>query len=446
MDSTIIGQLCLQVGLCALSALFAGAEVSVLSVGDARLQQLAETDRRAERLQRLTAHEPRLLATMQAVCLFLGFLISAIGAHTFAPRLAAALLRTGTSMPAAAAEWLCLVLVTLALSWGMLVFGALVPRRIALRHAERAALRLSGFVSCVDTLLFPIVWLLTAISGGILRIFGVDPNVEEGPVSEDEIRLMVDVGSEKGVIDESEKEMIQNVFEFDDLTVGEFSTHRTEVSLLWMDESDAEWEKTIHDSRHSRYPICDKSVDDVIGILNAKDYFRLKDRTRRSVLAHAVKQPYFVPESLSASVLFRQMQASRNHFAVVLDEYGGMEGIVTMSDLLEQLVGDLEDEASAPHEEQEIERIDSQTWKILGSAPLEDVAEALELRLEDEDCDTFGGYVFSSYGSVPDDGAQFELDAGGMHIRVLAVKNHKLVKAVVTRLAPKKEERQEENA
>jgi putative hemolysin len=225
--------------------------------------------------------------------------------------------------------------------------------------------------------------------------------------------------------------MIQNVFEFDDLTVDEFATHRTDISLLWLEESVEEWAKTIHETRHSLYPICDETVDHVIGILNAKDYFRLEPKTKENILENAVKPAYFVPETVCADVLFRQMKKTRNHFAVVLDEYGGMVGIVTMSDLLEQLVGDLETEDIELNQEQDIERIDSSTWKIRGSATLDKVAKELSISLPVEDYDTFSGFIFGSYGSIPEDGTTFELDSHTLHIQVLSIADHKIEKTIV---------------
>lgn len=444
MGDSVLGQLVLQVVLIALNAIFACAEIAVISMNDNKLAQLAaKGDKRAQRLARLTSQPARFLATIQVAITLSGFLASAFAADNFSDRIVDWLLEMGVGIPAHVLNTLAVMLITVILSYFTLVFGELVPKRLAMRKTEQLALGMSALVSFISRLFAPIVWLLTVSTNAVLRLLGIDPNAEDEEVSEEEIRMMVDVGSEKGVIDAAEKEMIQNVFEFDDLTVGEFCTHRTEVSLLWQEEDDEQWEKTIRESRHSRYPICGESVDQVVGILNVKDYFRLEDQSRENVLKNAVYPPYFVPEGLSANVLFRQMQLSRNHFAVVLDEYGGMEGIVTMNDLLEQLVGDLEDEAAAPVEEQDIERVDSQTWKIRGSALLEDVVEALELELDDEDYDTFGGYVFANYGSVPDDGTQFEIDVDGLHIRALEIKDHKLEKSLVCKLSPQSDSEEE---
>lgn len=243
--------------------------------------------------------------------------------------------------------------------------------------------------------------------------------------------MMVDAGSEKGAIDHQEKEFIQNVFEFDDLTAGEIATHRTEITLLWLEESMEDWKNTIYNSRHTLYPICDESADDIVGILNAKDYFRLEDKSRESIMKNAVKPAYFVPENVKADVLFRNMKHTRNNLAVVLDEYGGMSGIITMNDLLEQLVGEFNDDETIEDEILPIEPIDSKTWKIHGSASLDDVSKALGVSLTYEDCDTFNGLVFGALGTVPQDGSVVEVETPELMIKVTDIQDHQVETAIV---------------
>ncbi|MBS5933766.1 MAG: HlyC/CorC family transporter [Clostridiales bacterium] len=432
MNNTMIMQILLQIMLILLNAVFACAEIAIISMNDNKLASMAANgDKRAIRLARLTSQPARFLATIQVAITLSGFLGSAFAADNFSDTLVDWLVSIGVSLPAKTLDTISVILITLLLSYFTLVFGELVPKRIAMKRAESLALAMSALITFISHLFAPIVWFLTVSTNGILRLFGIDPNTEENNVSEEEIRMMVDVGSEKGVIDPEEKEMIQNVFEFDDLTVDEFATHRTDISLLWLEESVEEWSKTIHETRHSLYPICDETVDHVIGILNAKDYFRLEPKTKENILENAVKPAYFVPETVCADVLFRQMKKTRNHFAVVLDEYGGMVGIVTMSDLLEQLVGDLETEDIELNQEQDIERIDSSTWKIRGCATLDKVAKELSISLPVEDYDTFSGFIFGSYGSIPEDGTTFELDSHTLHIQVLSIADHKIEKTIV---------------
>ncbi|MEG2383198.1 MAG: hemolysin family protein [Oscillospiraceae bacterium] len=432
LDSPILWQLVLQLFLILLNAVFACAEIAIITMNDNKSAQMAtKGDKRAVRLVALTSQPARFLATIQVAITLSGFMGSAFAADNFSHILVEWLVGLGVTISPDTLNTIAVMLITIILSYFTLVFGELVPKRLAMKNAEKVALGMSGLITFISKLFFPIVWLLTVSTNGILRIFGIDPNSEDENVSEEEIRMMVDVGSEKGVIDLVEREFIQNVFEFDDLTVGEFATHRTDVSLLWTDESIENWEATINDTRHSRYPVCDETVDNIVGILNVKDFFMLKEKTRENVMESALTPAYFVPETICADVLFRQMKLSHNHFAVVLDEYGGMFGIVTMNDLLEQLVGDLDDCEDGVAEPAEIELIDSGTWKIRGTAPLDDVAEALNLELPVEDYDTFGGLVFGTYGSVPDDGSEFELDVCALHIKVIEIKSHRVEKAIV---------------
>ena len=204
-----------------------------------------------------------------------------------------------------------------------------------------------------------------------------------------------------------------------------------------------EWEQLIHESRHSYYPVCGENVDDIIGVLDAKDYFRLRTKDRDHVMKEAIKQPYFVPENIKAATLFQNMKKTGNYFAVVLDEYGGMDGIITVRNLIEQLVGDLNDETEIG-QPSEIELISTDTWKIMGSASLDDVAEELKIKLPVDEYETFGGYIFGELGAVPDDGSQFELETDDLWIKVMRVKEHRVENTVVKKLPPKEKGEQEE--
>ncbi len=434
-DGSLFWQLMLQLVLIFVNAVFACAEIAVISMNDAKLAKLsAAGNKRAMKLSALTSQPARFLATIQVGITFAGFLGSAFAADNFSDRLVNRLLKLGVGIPERTLDTISVIFITLILSYFTLVLGELVPKRIAMKNAEKLALAISGLVYFISKIFAPLVWFLTVSTNGVLRVFGIDPHAADDEITEEEIRMMVDEGSEKGAIDPEEKVMIQNVFEFDDKTAREIMTHRTEVSLLWLDESDEQWEKTITESRHTIYPVCNETTDDIIGILNAKYYFRLKDKSRESVLKNAVKPAYFVPETVKADVLFRNMKKSRQHFAVVLDEFGGMNGIITMSDLLEELVGDLEDDMTIPAEPVPIERVDSHTWKVLGSAPIGEVSEQLGVLLPEDEYDTFGGLVFGMLGYVPEDGSTPELEAFDLNIRVLEIKDHQIEKAVVYRM------------
>lgn len=431
-EGHILWQLLLQFTLIIINAVFACAEIAVISMNDTRMAKLAAAgDKSAMRLAKLTSQPARFLSTIQVGITFAGFLGSAFAADNFSERLVRWLIQSGVQISERTLDTIAVIVITLILSYFTLVLGELVPKRIAMRKAEKLALSISGFIYFISRVFAPLVWFLTVSTNILLRLFGIDPHAADEAVTEEEIRMMVDEGSEKGTIDMEEKVMIQNVFEFDDKTAREVMTHRTEVSLLWLDESVEQWEETIIESRHNIYPICDETTDDIIGVLSSKEYFRIKDKTRENILKTAVKPAYFVPESVRADILFRNMKKSRQHFSIVLDEFGGMNGIVTMNDLLEELVGDLEDDETVPEDPVPIERVDSQTWKIRGIAPLGDVVEQLGVVLPEDDYDTFGGFVFGRLGYIPDDGSTPELEEFGLHIKVTEIKEHQLEKAVV---------------
>ena len=446
MENSILLMILLQVFLILLNAVFASAEIAVISINDAKLARMvAEGDKRAVRLARLTSQPARFLATIQVAITLSGFLGSAFAAENFSDGLVNWLVGLGVGIPAATLDAIAVVIITLILSYFTLIFGELVPKRVAMRKAESLALGTSGLISAIAKLFAPIVWFLTASTNAVLRLLGIDPNAEEETVSEEEIRMMVDVGTQKGTIDHEEKQFIQNVFEFDDLTAGEIATHRTDLTILWQEESMEEWASTIHNSRHTRYPVCGESADDVVGILNAKDYFRLTDRSRETVMEQAVETPYFVPDSVKADVLFRNMKGSCHPLAVVLDEYGGMTGIVTINDLVEQLVGDLGEEDVCRSDFPLIEAVDSGTWKIRGEAPLEEVAQVLGVTLPCEDFDTFNGLIFGAMATIPEDGATIEVETAGLVIRVTEIRNHQVVMALVCLANPQDTEKQEHN-
>jgi len=429
---SIFWQLVLQLILILINAIFACAEIAVISMNDTKLSKLASKgNKRAKRLVKLTEQPSRFLATIQVGITFAGFLGSAFAADNFSDKLVNWLVGMGVEVSVKTLDTISVIVITLILSYFTLVLGELVPKRIAMKKADELALAISGLVYFISKIFAPLVLLLTASTNGILKLLGIDPNAEDDRVTEEEIRMMVQAGSEKGTIDQDEKEMIQNVFEFDDKTAGDIMTHRTEVSLLWLEESDEQWEKTITESRHTMYPVCDGSTDNIIGVLNTKDYFRIKEKNRDIILKKAVKPAYFVPDTVRTDVLFRNMKKSRHRFAIVLDEYGGMDGIVTMSDILEQLVGDLEYDDSVPEKRPSIERVDSHTWKVLGSPPLETVSECLGIALPLDDYDTFGGLVFGLLGYIPEDGSTPEIEEYGLLIKVLEIKEHQLEKAII---------------
>ncbi|MGI6238584.1 MAG: hemolysin family protein [Christensenellales bacterium] len=423
MDGHIGLQLLLQLFLILLNAIFACAEIAVISINDARLEKLASTnDVRAVRLKKLTDQPARFLATIQVAITLSGFFGASLAAENFAQRITAWATALNLGLNASVIHAASLVIVTFIVSYVTLVFGELVPKRLAMRNSEKLALAMSGLITAIAGLFRPLVYLLTASTNGILRLLGVDPDDEEAHVTEEEIRMMVDMGNLKGTIDHDEKTFIQNVFEFDDMTAEEIATHRTEVAILYMDDTPEEWDALIRERRHTLFPVCGETPDDIIGILDTRDYFRLTDFSRESVMS-IVKEAYFVPASVRADVLFRNMKRESKAFAIVLDEFGGMEGVVTINDLVEELVGDLESD------ELDIEKLSEGRWRAAGSASLDDITLATGVAFPEDEYETLGGLIYSRLDSIPEDGTKFELEIDGLIIMVTDVRDHRVVSA-----------------
>lgn len=429
--------LLVQVILIALNAIFASAEIAILSVNETKLERLsAQGNKRAKRLYKLTREPARFLSTIQIAITLSGFLGSAFAAEGFSDPLVEWILGLGVKIHRETLDTIAVVVITLILSYFTLIFGELVPKRIAMKKSEALALAISGLVSAISVLFKPIVWFLSISTNVVLRLCGIDPNEDDDQVSEEEIRMLVETGGKKGAIDQEEQDFIQNVFEFDDLNAGEIATHRTDVTILWMEDEDSVWEKTIHDSRFNLYPICKDSPDHVVGILNAKDYFRLDDRSRKNVMKEAVKPAYFVPETIKADVLFRNMKKTHHSLAVVLDEYGGMVGIVTLNDLVEELVGDLQDDTGEENiNEPHVEKISEDTWLVVGNVELSEIEEALGIEISAEDVNTFSGLVFDELDGIPDDGKyDIQLEYDDLNIHVKQIREHQISLAEIKKV------------
>ena len=332
-------------------------------------------------------------------------------------------------------QWLLVLAITLAAACIIMIFHAAIAFRLAqglaVKDAEKAAFSVCAPVYAFFIILTPMIRLNAAIGALVIKSIGVEPEMEAA-ATEDGIRLMAESGSLYGAIDSQENEFIQNVFEFNDVPVEEICTHRTDVVCLYEDESDEEWEKKVFENRHSYFVICGDDTDDIVGVLDAKTYIRMPERNRQLVREKCIQKPYLVPESMKAATLFANMKKTGNFFAVAIDEYGGMAGIVTMRDLLELIVGEWT-ENDEEKEPEEIVRVDENTWRVRGIASLEEAEEAFGVSLPTEEYDTFGGYVFGQLGYVPDDGTAFRLESDGLSIEVTKIEDHRIEEATVTR-------------
>ena len=440
----MIQAIILLVFLIFLNSVFAGAEIAVLSMNEPKMKEMAEEgDHRAQILMKITEQPAHFMTAIRVTITTAGFLQSAFAAEYFAQPMTAALLKAGVDVSQNVLKIVCMIIVTILLSYVSLLFGELVPRRLGMKNPDELSLKLAGMLKIALLAVWPATALLTATTNGVLHLMGIRPEEKEDQATEDEIRMLLSEGNEQGSIQQEESEMIQNVFDLDDTDADEICTHRRDVVVLYMEDSDEKWEQVIRDNRHTFYPICGENEDDIVYILDTRDYFRLNSREREVVLKKACYPPFFVPESMRANLIFREMREKRDYFAVVLDEYGCFVGIVTLHDLVETLVGDIDDRTDLPKPD-DIEKTGEHVWKIQGGAILDDVAEAINVELPVEKYDTFSGFVCGVLERVPEDGEQFRCSWKNLDIVVNQVRNHTVVEGIVHIQPEKKVQEQKE--
>ncbi len=408
-----------------LTVLLKFALAAVDDVSEAKLSKLSgEGNKKAADALRLIEKAGRVSNSLRMVTVFAEMLTAAM-----AVQLIFDVLGNGGG-------WI-LPVVLAALSLVIWVAGIIVPQRLASDRAEKMMFSLMWLINIMYYVCFPFERALSAVVNVLLKPLGVETEEDsDDDITEEEIRYMVDAGSESGAIEQDEKEMIHNIFELNDTPVKDIMTHRTDVIFLWKEESVGEWEKTVSENEHTIYPVCGETVDDIVGTVKAADFYRYLRNNENNAgggIDGIIMNAFLVPESIKADELFRQMQQNKSHFAVVLDEYGGLAGIITISDLLEEIVGDLDND-SEDDEEADIVQLDANTWRIKGSVDIELVSETLGVDLPIEDYNTFAGMILAELGAVPDDGATAELEIYGLQIKVTKVKEHRIEEAIVCKI------------
>ena len=440
---TIVFQLLVQIILILINAFFAATEIAVISLNANKLRKLEEEgDKLAPKLLHMVEDSSGFLSTIQIAITLSGFLGAAFAGDAFAEYLTAWLLSLGVGIPASVLDTISLVVVTIILSYFTLVFGELVPKRIAMQKSMEMARLSCRVVSAIATIAKPVVKLLSLSTNGVLRLLRMRTDVEEEQVTEDEIRMMIDLGNESGSINEDEKELLHNVFDFSDQTVSDVMTHAADVESISVDATREEVLDTIRSTGLSRFPVYGEDESDILGVLNTRDFLVdwVSDGTKS--VRDLMRPAYLVPESLSADDLLRDMQIKKIHLAVVLDEYGELAGVITVEDLLEEIVGNIYDEFD-PAEPQELEQLGENLWRVSGSLSVEDLAEELDMELpEDEDYDTVGGMLLSCLRTIPEDGSRPLVQAHGLELQAEKVEDHR-IRSVLVRKLPDDTEEQE---
>ena len=427
--------LILLVVLILLSAFFAMSEIAVISLNDAKLKKMAQDgNKKAILLEKVLSSPSRFLATSRVGVTFCGLLASAFTANAFAGKI-----EVGTANPLLV-RGLSIVILTLILTFLLLVFGEMLPKQIAMKHGERIAFAFARPLRAVSLIERPFVAIVSGITELILKLFGMKAEQENENVTEEEIRMMIDVGNENGSIEQSDREMINNIFEFDDRTAGDIMTHRTEMTALPLTATLEECIRTAVDTGYSRIPVYEEDLDDIVGILYSKDLLELVLSAPPAdfQVRHYMRQPLYVPETNHCKELFQELQSKKVQLAIVVDEYGGTAGMVTMEDLLESIVGNIQDEYD--EEEETVEELAPGVYRIDGLAQLEELDKLFGLQFEeDADYDTVGGYLIDELGYIPSEEEHPTVTLASVVFTVESVDERRIDKVRAERIEPSEE-------
>ncbi len=397
----MVSQIVVLMILILLNAYFAASEIAFISLNDTKIaKQAKEGNKRAKQIKKMLENPSRFLATIQIGITLAGFLSSAFASDAFASKLAPILNSWIPSISISVWQNIAIIIITLILSFFTLVFGELVPKRLAMKHYEKIAFATIGVIRFIYLGTIPFVKLLTTSTNIVSKLFGVSEKDEE-IVTEEEIKMMVDEGEEKGSIEEEEKKLINNVFEFNDITVSEIMTHRTDIYAIDIEQNVNELVEELDEYKYSRVPVYEGTVDEIKGVLYLKDLLKYVKSKKNVKLKTIIRPAYFVPQSKPINEVFKELQKNNNQIAIVLDEFGGTAGLVTMEDILEELVGDIFDEYDEI--ETEYEKIDENTYYISGSVSINDLRKILDVEIPEGDYETLSGYLQDMLGRIPED-------------------------------------------
>ena len=440
----MISQIIVLFVLIFLNAFFAMTEIAFISLNDAKIsKQAKEGEKKAKQISKMLKNPSKFLATIQIGITLAGFLSSAFASDTFADKLAPVL---ESWLPLGMGIWkgISIIIITMILSYFTLVFGELVPKRLAMKNHEKIAYATIGIIRAISIITAPFVKLLTFSTNVVSKFFGVNENEEE-TVTEEEIRMMVDVGEEKGTIEEEEKELINNIFEFNDKTVAEVMIHRKDVFAVDVNADIYEKLDSIDEYKYSRIPVYEETIDEIVGILYIKDLLKYITAHTKIEIKSIMREAYFVSEHKMINDLFKELQKNKTQMAIVLDEYGGTAGVITMEDILEELVGNIFDEYD--EEELDYKKLDDNTFLINGSVSIYDLRKILNVEIEEGEYDTLSGYLTEKLGRIPEDNEKpvIETPMVTYKIEEYEDKRIKMVKACKNNVVEGLQEEEEKN-
>ena len=437
-------QILVLVILILLNAYFAATEIAFISLNDSKIEREAKAgNKKAKNILKMLKTPSKFLATIQIGITLAGFLSSAFASDAFADRLAPIL---NSWMPFWGVEvWqgISIVIITIILSFFTLVFGELVPKRLAMKYYEKIAYATIGVIRSISVITAPFVKLLTFSTNMVSKIFGVG-EAEEEVVTEEEIKMMIDEGEEKGTIEKGERVLLNNVFEFNDIIVSEIMTPRTDMYAIDINDDIKNWLDEVDEYKYSRIPVYDESIDDIKGILFVKDILKpLKDNEEIDI-KRLMREPYFVPESKDIDELFREMQQNKVQMAIVIDEYGGTAGLITMEDIIEELVGNIFDEYD--DEEIDVKKIDDNTYILDGTLTSYELKKIFDVELPEGDYETLSGYLLEKLGRIPDEDEHPVIEDDKLTYKVEEMEDKRIKSVKVCKNMNEESEPQEEKS
>lgn len=442
--ANIILKLILLLVLVLVNAFFAMSEIAVISLNDNKMRKMAEDGhKKAKKILKLTSDSAAFLSTIQIGVTLAGFLTSASAAESFAVYLNPLIGKLGIGNESVVSA-ISIVVITIIISYFSLVLGELVPKRIAMQNPERVSFAVVNILLFIKAIMRPFIFILSVSTNFVVRIFGIDPHKEPENITEEEIRMLVDVGEESGVIEESQKEMINNIFEFDDITVEDIMVHRTDIIAVEKTDTIGEAVKIFMEEGRSRIPVFEEDLDNVVGILYVKDLIPyIGNKVPSGITAQEkMRDAFFVPESKKCGSLFTEMTEKHIQMAIVVDEYGGTAGLVTMEDLIESILGNIQDEYD--NEDEEVEQVSENIFTIDGTTDIEEVSEILQRQIPEGDYDTLGGLIMSKLGYIPSPDEHPSVEVANVEFTVISLDERRIDKVKAEKLPIPEEDEEEE--
>lgn len=426
-------QILLLLVLILINAFFAMSEIAIITLNENKIKKMAKNGHKgANKILNITKNSSNFLATIQVGVTLSGFLTSASASTIFASKVAEFF--SFLPLSHAVLESFSMILITIILSYFSLVFGELVPKKIAMQNAEKISFKVIGIISAIEKVFSPFIKFLSASTNLIVKLFGINPEASIDEVSEEEILMMLDAGQENGTINDGIKNIVENIFEFDDKTAVEIMTHRTEIVAIEDNRLIFDAVNLAISTGYSRIPVYHEDVDNIIGIVYVKDllkYLVSMVKPHNTLILDIMRNAIYIPETKRCSELFRELIDLKTQIAIIVDEYGGTEGLITIEDLIESILGNIQDEYD--NEQDEITKINENKFTVDGTTSIDEISDLLGFALPDSDYDTISGFILEHLGRIPANNEHPSITINNTNFTVDKIVDRKIAKISITR-------------